>query len=105
MELIKGGIYTSSFSTNILISESQKAYFVALIENEIDMTDYVFINQNSIIQKLKKLIPNKIHICFADKTTDYFNEQIDGYLGEIPEYLLIDLENLLVEQDWYKKWK
>lgn len=105
MGLIKGGIYTSCFSTSILISESKKAYFVALIENEIDMTDYIFINQNNIIQKLKELIPNKIHICFAEKITDYFNEQIDGYLGKIPEYLLIDLENMLVEKDWYEKWK
>lgn len=105
MGLIKGGIYTSCFSTSILISESKKAYFVALIENEIHMTDYIFINQNNIIQKLKELIPNKIHICFAEKTTDYFKEQINGYLGEIPEYLLIDLENMLVEKDWYKKLK
>ena len=100
----KGGIYTSTFSTNILIDENPHYYFIADIDNVLDLHNQELLNRQYIITVLNRLIiQDKLNICFADKSSNYFEETQDGYLGKVPELIHTELEILLKKQNWYQE--
>lgn len=92
-----GGIYTSEFSTFIIISKSKKAYFMIKIKH--------FSNHESVINILKSLDEVNTNFRVSKRNFGCLNHIINGYLGQIPEYLLSKFENLLVDTNLYQNLK
>lgn len=103
MELIKGGIYTDKYGyTNILICENDTKYFITTIDTTLEtkILNEPLMKHNIMIY-LKQLIlfPNLIQFSAIDKSSLQFEDNIDGYLGEVS----IDIRNkcidLLIKKD------
>lgn len=103
MELKVNGIYTDKYGyTNILICENNTKYFITTIDTTLETK---ILNEpltkHNIMIYLKQLIlfPNLIQFSAIDKSSLQFEDNIDGYLGQVPNDIMNKCIDLLMKKD------
>lgn len=104
MELKIGGIYTEIENEffYIIMEERSRNYYVLMYKEEcsskeecIEFVKYFSTNTDII---------NNVRFCHIKKQGDILLNDIDGYLGQIPEDLFSELMDELKRQIWYDQY-
>jgi len=83
-----GGIYTTNFNYfDIIVGIYKEKIYLYWITGDCNTNDIA-------VEKLKNhLKEHKSHFSYVDKKSNYFQERHNGYLGQISNELLKELEN------------
>ena len=103
MELKVNGIYTDKDGyTNILICENDTKYFITKIDTTLEtiiMNEPLTKYDIMIYLKQLLLFPNLIQFSTIDKSSLQFENNIDGYLGQVPIDIMNKCIDLLMKKD------
>lgn len=102
MNLKIGGIYSEKNFATLIIEETEEKYFLLHFKN----SEYIHEKIEDII---KNIITNfeaiNANMCFSLKSSTLLYSNIDGYLGQVNNELLMQTRKKLQEQSWYSKEK
>ena len=105
MKLKIGGIYVLKSYTAILIEENKYYLFVVVLLNDTLFNNTSTYNQKIIINILNNLSKNNIEFHLIDKSSNYFIKNNTGYLGQISQTMLKEFKDLLIETNWYNRYR
>lgn len=105
MNLKTGGIYTEEKCVTLIIEQTAEKYFLLRFKSSEYIHEKIQDRIKNIITNFESISARSAYMCFSLKNSNLLYSNIDGYLGQIDNELLMQARKKLHELSFYYDWK